>query len=916
MNDRAQQQRWLIVKEIWAEAIALPADARDAFIDARCGADRALVDELRQLLDADRADAFLDPPDPSSVARTLVQEERDPLLGVTLGAYRVQELLASGGMGNVYKAGRDDAQLRQEVAIKVLKRGLDTEDILDRFRYERDVLAGLNHPGIAGIFDAGSTPDGRPYFVMPYVAGSTLTQYCDAQQMSVPDRIALFIQLCEAVQYAHHKGVIHRDLKPGNVLVDCDSAPRPVIIDFGIARAVEVPRGRERTVHGSTPLGTPAYMSPEQADPLRERVDTRTDVFSLGMILYKLLIGVLPTSSGHRAGPLPPMSTRFQSLPDKERIAASRSTSVRDLLASVRGELDWIGLKALAHDPGERYSAVADLVTDLADAAMGRAVSVGPPSPAYRIRKWIGCHQTIAALLTVLLIVMVAGAAGTAIGLVRARRAESSARQEARMAQAINEFLHEALAAANPYAGSADVTVRDMVDEAAARIDQNLAEHPATQVAVRRTIARTYSGLGLFESAALHLRKALALGIDRHAVAVDLAEVLHRMGNDTEAAELARSVLPHYESNGPLAASARTAIVLGDVLTTLGHQDEAEQMYRQALRWRRQVHNPAELSHVLTRLGLQQRTVGDYAEAETLLTEAVELLGERGDLIEGETLRHLGFVMCDQGRFSDATPMLRRALDLHRRGLPAHHDTLARVLNDLAMVEKNNGHYAAAEELYREALEIHIDALGPDHREVAITRNNLAAVLARQHMFEESCALYRQALGDMKRLFGADHLFVATTQHNLGAVFLAMGDVRAADIALQSAYDLRRDQLDADHPHVAISLVRLAELRVMTGDLAQAEHFARQALRIRQHSFSSAHWTIGEALGVLGAVLLVRGQHQDGEHALVEASQILHQAVGAEHPEARKVDRRLALYYESRAAAEVESLEQNQGREQ
>ena len=543
--------------------------------------------------------------------------------------------------------------------MKLIKWGMDTKEVVARFESERQALALMNHPSIASVYDAGASEQGRPYFAMEFVRGEPITTYCDRHRLPVGERLEFFTQVCEGVQHAHQKGIIHRDIKPSNILVTIrDDKPVPKIIDFGVAKAISQ-RLTERTVYTELGelIGTPEYMSPEQAEMSGLDIDTRSDVYSLGVVLYELLVGTQPLDSTKRVGfdemrkrireeePSRP-STRLRSLGDSSTVAAwDRRMEIPTLERLLRGDLDWITMKALEKDRTRRYSSPSELAADLGRHLRHEPVVAGPPSTWYRTGKFIRRHRLGVAVGLALVGVLATVAVLMTVQAARIARERDRAEQEAVKAKAVNAFMQETLGSANPYEGvGREVTVLEVLKEAEKKIDDAFASQREIQAAVQSTIGMTYRQLGHYEEAEPLLRSAL---------------------------EIRKSVL------GPT------------------HPDVAESLI--------------EMANLL-------QDEGDYEGAEPLYREALAM-GHKfsEDTATATRLNNLAILLKDQGDYKGAEPLYREALAMDRKLLGAEHPSVADKLNNLANLLSDKGDYEAAEPLYREALAIHRRALGEEH---------------------------------------------------------------------------------------------------------------------------------------------------------------------------------------------------------
>jgi serine/threonine protein kinase len=535
-----------------------------------------------------------DTPNDTTLSQSAVQRSF-----TVIGPYRLTQMLGTGGMGEVWRAEQTEP-IHRTVALKLIKAGMDTRAVVARFDSERQALALMEHPNIAKVFEAGATPEGRPYFVMEYVHGFPITDYCDRHRLTLKERLGLFMQVCEGVQHAHQKAIIHRDLKPSNVLVEeVDDKPVPKIIDFGLAKAM----GQQLTemtlfTEAGAMLGTPDYMSPEQADRNETNIDTRTDVYSLGVILYELLVGELPIGSHElRAAGIEAMlqkiceqepvrpSTKLKSLgPSAKDSAERRKEAPESLERHLRGDLDWITIKALEKDRSRRYGSASDLAGDLQRYLHDQPVSAGPPSAGYRAHKFIRRHRFgvgVAAATVVLLI----GFATTMA--LQARRIA----KERDRANRIADFMTQMFAVSDPSEALGNtITARTILDTASNEIRAGLAKDPEVQSELMFTMARTYASLGLYpiadnlSSAALENRRRLLGPADRKTLQsmAQVAWILDRQGHDAEAEKLIRQTIAEASRalgpEDPVTLEAMDR--LGVILERMARFDEEEKLER------------------------------------------------------------------------------------------------------------------------------------------------------------------------------------------------------------------------------------------------------------------------------------------------------------------------------------------------
>jgi serine/threonine protein kinase/tetratricopeptide (TPR) repeat protein len=664
-------------KLLFLDALDRPVEERRAHVEAAAAGDAALRERVLRLLDAhERAEREAAEPAHAAV------EDRP---GDEIGPYKLLQQIGTGGFGTVYMAEQAEP-IRRKVALKVLKLGMDTKQVIARFEAERQALAMMDHPNIAKVLDAGATATGRPYFVMELVKGVPITDYCDQSNLTTEERLELFQQVCHAVQHAHQKGIIHRDLKPSNLLVTLhDGRPVPKVIDFGIAKATDH-RLTERTLFTEFRqiVGTPEYMSPEQAELSGLDVDIRADVYSLGVLLYELLTGTKPFEMKDlmekgfgeilrviREVDPPRPSTRLSTMGAAATgVAKRRRTEPRQLGRLVHGDLDWIVMRALEKDRTRRYETASAFAADLGRFLTDQPVEARPPSTPYRARKFVKRHRTSVAATAAVFVALAVGLAVAAGGWREAHAREREARVEAKRANTVLLLVNGMLSSADPHnAMGANFTVRELLDEFDRTFGEQLAAEPEVESSVRALVGNAYRHLGLPDKAAPHL--AAALSIRRRlsspllrASRQDWSWLLHDQGRYGEAvAELQRLLAEHRASGGDAAGEIGLLTALADNLEHLQRRDEAERAANDALA--RADPGTLEAAESLNAVGGVARKRGDLSGAEGRFREALsiyEALAPRSSRI-GVMLNNLSVVLKDQGRYKEAEAVSRRAVE-------------------------------------------------------------------------------------------------------------------------------------------------------------------------------------------------------------------------------------------------------------
>ncbi len=745
-----------------------------------------------------------------------------------IGAYVLREKIGEGGMGEVWLAEQQEP-IQRQVALKLIKPGMDTAQVVARFEAERQALAMMDHPAIAKIYDAAATPEGRPYFVMEYVRGVPITEHCDRHMLSSHQRLLLFTQVCEGVQHAHQKAVIHRDLKPSNVLVTIqDNEPHPKIIDFGVAKATGQ-RLTDRTMHTQlgTMIGTPAYMSPEQAEMTGQDVDTRTDVYSLGVLLYELLVGTTPfdrhdlVKLGYEAmvrklreeEPLKP-STRLSTLNDESKqMARKRQTEPGALKRELAGDLDWITMKALEKDRTRRYGSPAELADDIRRHLNDQPVEAGSPGTVYRARKFVRRHRAAVAAVALLGFALVVGIAGLAIGLQRAiaaekraLAAETNARQEAETSQRIATFLTEMFQFSNPSdAESRDVTARELLDAGADRIREDLTDTPLVRASLMGTIGEVYTNLGEYDAAESLLRDALSVREEE-------------LG--PEAVEVADSV-------------NKVAVFLAQT----GRLADAKPLFARALEIREEQLGPNDLNvaQSLNNLAIAVRRLGDH-DAAIPLTERALAIRERvqpESALVADSSTNLGNIYFEVGRSEDARRMYERALAIQEAVNGPRHADVGSALVNLGNVETWVGEHANARASYERALDVWSETLDPDHPLVGYGLTNLAELLAEMGEWEAARGKYTEALSFRERTLGPDHLDLTYPLNGLAHVLLRLDEPERSLELFDRAKTLRQEALGKDHPEMLVILDEYADALSELGHDATAKNIRAQADELR-----------------------------------------------------------------------------------
>lgn len=864
------------VKELFNDALELDAHERLAYVERATDDERVRID-VRGMIEAhERAGRFLADPDIDGAERP----------GERIGRYRLLSLIGEGGFGSVYRAEQLEP-ISRTVALKIIKLGMDTRQVIARFETERQALAMMDHRSIASVFDAGATMTGRPYFVMELVDGIALTEYCDRHRLSVVQRIDLFRQVCSAVQHAHTKGVIHRDIKPGNVLVNHGvngDAPCPKVIDFGIAKSISPrPTGMTALTERSHFVGTPEYMSPEQADATTADIDTRADIYSLGVLLYELLTGVTPFDGKRlrsstfgelqriiREEEPPKPSTRVSSLHALPTVATARAADPGRLTSMLRGDLDWITLKALEKNRERRYDSAAELADDLQRHLNHEPVSAGPPNKVYRIKKFVRRNRTVVISVAAIFVVLVLGIIATSLALVRAAN-------ETRTSAQVAQFIQQMLSGIDPQVarGRDTLLLKKIFDDSAQRIETELADQPQVQATIRTTIGRAYLAVGEPAKAEEQLTAALELrrGIfgeehpDSLQVLAYLGESYRKLGQYDRAEASTRTALETRRRvlGNDHPDTLWSINVMGNLMGDMGRYNEEETYTREAMDGRRRVlgdDHPETLMSVHN-MGSAMLDLGRFAEAEGYYRQSLE--GQRRVLGEGHphtlaSMANLGRSLRQQKEFSEAETLAQQAIDANRRVMGEDHPITLAYMNSLGALLMEQGKYADAETCFRDLLDRRRRVLGNQHPETLLSINNLGAVLNRQGKPGDAQPFYQEALELNRRILGEDHPDTLRSLHNMGALLRRQGRLTECAEHYNAALEGRRRVLGAGHSDTVVTMDSLASVHLMRGP--DEVYDPARALELAQEANVITKFVVPGYLATLAAAYHQSGQHE------------------------------------------------------
>jgi len=792
--------------------------------------------------------------------------------GDRIGRYKLLEQIGQGGFGVVYAAQQEEP-VRRRVALKVIKLGMDTKEVIGRFEAERQALALMEHPNIAKVLDAGATAGGRPYFVMEMVKGERITDYCDKHNLTTRQRLDLFIQVCHAIQHAHQKGIIHRDIKPSNILVSMhDGVPIPKVIDFGIAKATQQ-RLTENTVYTSLEqiIGTPAYMSPEQAEMTGLDIDTRSDIYSLGVLLYELLTGKTPFDAKKLLSygieemrraireyePRRP-STRLTTMEEGEltTTARRRQTDAPKLVHLLRGDLDWIVMKCLEKDRTRRYETANGLAMDVKRHLENEPVVARPPSTAYRLQKSWRRNKTAFTAAALIVVVLLAATGISVWQAIRAKRAETLAKQRLAESETISKFLTEVFQSPDPARDGHTITVVDILGAAARKLDTELADQPARRTKLQATLGSTYYALGLYREAIPLQKKVRDYYVDASGSEdPDTLSAVHKLANSfdadgrrDEALKLREQVLAlRRKVLGPENPDTLSAMNnLANSYDWAGRRDEALKLREEVLTLRRKVSGPEhpDTLQVMHNLANSYDDAGRRDEAlklrEQVLALRRKVLGPEhpGTL---SAMSNLAVSYGEAGRWDEAVKMLEEVLALRRKlSGPEHPETL-RAMNNLAFAYDEAGRRDEALQLREEVLALYRKVSGPEHPNTLLAMQNVATSYDEAGRRDEALKLREEVLAFRRKVNGPEHPDTLPAMINLATSYDEAGRRDEALKLRDETLALYRKVSGPEHPDTLEAMNDLAISYDETGHRDEALNMREHVLALRRKALGEEH---------------------------------------------------------------------------
>lgn len=887
---------------LYAAAAALPAAVRTDFLNRHCPSELRAAIELR--LAALDSGGSVGGAGATATAGGVAGSFPENASGATIGRYRLIERLGEGGWGIVYLAEQSQP-VRRLVALKLIKPGMDSQAVIARFEAERQALALMDHSHIAKVLDAGTNEAGRPYFVMEFVRGAWLTQYCERHRVSTTARLELFIKICLAIQHAHQKGVIHRDLKPSNILVsDQDGVLTPKVIDFGIAKAVSgrLAEGALVTLAHQF-IGTPAYVSPEQAEISGSDIDTRSDIYSLGVLLYELLTGGTPFDSELllekgldearrviREVEPPRPSARLAALKGNalDVVAGAQASDASRLPARIRGDLDWIVMTCLEKDRARRYQTASALATDLQRHLSHQPISARPPSAVYQVQKAFRRHRFAFSAGIAVAGALVLGTVVSVSQTLRALRAERDAIARAERGARLEELVRHLFLGVQP--DDANDAGATLLRRLLAQTESQLLSDPKVATpdeGLARAIARTYQTLGDPRSAERLQRRILgalekagrAQTMDEALVLSELGLTLQSMGREAESTNALSTALGIAERQRRRFQPGLSAVLveLAGVYNEIGEARYAEGLIADAVKQLTRLYgaNAADTLVAKNRLAVTYFREGKIALAGDLAVKVLLLQKELVGPDDPETLRTmhlLAAIRQSEGKFKAAEALQSECLQRRRQALGANNPATLASMDDLAIVYSYEGRYRSAELLERAACAAHLKQFGERHRDTLAMKNNLAEHLRNQNRFSESEALYQEVIGGLRSIFTDYHPLLLEAQNGLAILYCFEGRHEAARKISQAVIAACRRRGAAADSQLAAALEREAVSCLALGRFDEAEAAAAECLRLRTAGDAPPSLRLG-AEGLLGLSRAGKGRIGEAEENLDRAYQ-------------------------------------------
>ncbi len=798
MNNNSISQ----IKELFGQLIDLPKEEHEKFLDEHCKDNSELRKELLSLLKSfQSSENFLEVP---TIAIEPMEETHNPLVGKHIGPYLIESEIGVGGMGIVYSGKRDDDEFEQKVAIKIIKHGFTSEYFLKRFQRERQTLANLKHPNIARLLDGGRSSEGLPYLVMEYIDGIPLTEYCNEKNLSVDEKLKLYSIVCSAVQYAHKNLIVHRDIKPGNILVDKEGSPK--LLDFGIAKLINedfIETEENLTQTGIAPL-TPEYASPEQING--EKITTLSDIYSLGVILYQVLTGEQPYK--RKSGPASNLSKSINEekiLAPSEKVKTKATSLPREkterLSGKLKGDLDNIVMKAMHKDPEQRYSSVQELIDDINRYLKGLPVSARGDKISYRVSKFVQRHKAGVAVFVIMNLLAFAGIAAIIYQGNVAAKERDKAQTELKKFEEVNNFMLDMLSSADPGAEGKDVKVYDLLEKASSDVEVKLKKYPKVKAAIKQTLGSTYIGIGEYKKAEKLLLESLESTKKLFGIkSAETAKAFHQ---------------------------------LGLCYDWIGNYKLADSCYKKGIM-------------------IYEEVSGDKP-----LKGLADNLNDYGSFLTNETTL-----------YDSATSVFKRALEIYELNGEGEGQKAAITINNLAVNLHHQNKVDEAEKYYLKAEKILTDLYGINRPEIASIYNNLAFIYLDNKKYDASEKAFKKAYEIKLAVLGEKHPSIALALINLGMLYFIEEDYDKAERPLLKSIEFFHKANELKDPMLAFGYYWLGRVYLESGQLEKAEQTLKNSLTIREEIYPKSNYKIWSVRGELGVCFVKMKRYNEAKKIL------------------------------------------------
>lgn len=915
---------WEKVQLLFSEALELKDSERSSYLKEKCEGDENLFNEVMSLL---LSDDEIHPILNRKASELINIEEKLNFVGEKIGNYKLTKEIASGGMGTVFLAERCDGIFEQEVALKIIKPGLSTIPIIRRFQHERQILANLQHPNIARLFDGGVTEDRRPYFTMEYVDGVPIDEYCDKNKLKINERLNLFIKVCEAVQYAHNNLVIHRDIKPSNILIKNDGTIK--LLDFGISKVLsaegensDLPTITQAEIH----LMTPEYSSPEQIK--NSNISVATDVYSLGLVLYKLLSGKPAHDFKTRTfneyekvvceQNIPKPSTVIIKRSENEEeiliseICENRNTQIKKLKKTLNGDLDNICMMALRKEPDRRYATAEVLAYDIERYQKDLPILARKESFIYTSKKFIIRHK--AAVITAALLFFIVNGL-ILFYTIRLKTERDKANLEAKKSEQVASFLQDLFLVSDPNESKGEtITARELLDRGASRLMVGLEEEPEIKSQLLNTIGKVYTNLGLYNSAEELFLKINEIEnletIDKETYVETLVNLGKTYGFNGKY-KLAGDIFIKAKNIGEEYFSPNH-VIIGELYNSLGSHfyqiadfDSSYIYYKKAeknfiLNFGKE---SEQLATTLYNLGVLEFDSGNIEKSDSLYSASLNLyikLNGEIDIQTATVQNELASVMRHSGRFSEAEKLYNKALATRIKIFGNSHPDVAHTLNHLSRLYYNQEFYEKAEPLARQSLEIRKKLYDEIHPEVSASKSSLAGTLMGLKKYEEADKLYEEAYNASMKKFGENHPYTPALLGNLGIALMEQKKYKEAEDAMLKALQMLEKLTSYRPTYRSGRVVSLADLYNRTNRYSKAEELLRKELNLLKNSDIDDDWLIGRTESELGYSLFKQSKNLEAEGLLINGYNILKKNKGEKSYLAKKALEKIIAFYKTR----------------